>query len=115
PYYTPSLHDALPIFRAEALAGADQALLRQVDRFGAVGDGIADDSRLPPVALQDREGGFGVGLADDHAEADPHIVDLVHLGSRDTGMLLDQIEDRRRGWRIVDDEPDFGRHPRQVQ
>src|SRR5437763_16777399 len=77
------------LFRAEALAGADQALLRQVDGFCAVGDGIADDPGVPPVTLQDREGGVGVVVGEDHAEADPHIVDLVHLGPLDRGMLLD--------------------------
>src|SRR5207244_11739928 len=63
------------LFRAEALAGADQALLRQVDRLGAVGDRVADDPGVPLMAPQDSQRGIGICFGDDHAEPDPHVVD----------------------------------------
>ena len=42
------------------------------------------------MAREDVERPVGVALGDDDAEADPHVVDLEHLGPADAAELLDE-------------------------
>ena len=65
--------------RPERLAMTDEPGARQMDPFAFVFDDPADDPRAPAVPLEDRQGGIGVFLRDEHAKADPHVENLEHF------------------------------------
>src|SRR5271166_972927 len=67
------------------------------------------------MVLQNGQGGVAISFADEHAKADPHIIDLVHLGVADSPLGLNQLKDWGYRRQVVYHETYFGIDPGQVQ
>ena len=88
----------------ELFTTADKPLLRQINPFAVVINDSADNLRATAAALQNGEDDITVFFADENAEADPHIADLVHLRATDAAVDLDQPEDRWHWRQVIDRE-----------
>src|SRR5947209_6594385 len=97
------------------LAASGELLGMQIDALALVLDHSADDLRAPAVALQNGERCVAIPFGDENTKADPHIIDLEHLGIADRSVLLNQAENRRCRRQVVNLEADCRVNTGEVQ
>lgn len=92
-----------------------EANRQQPHRAPRLGDRAAEDEGVDLVLAGNRDRLVCLEFGHDHAEADPHVEDRVHLLVGDLAELLDQPEDRLRLGQVIDDEPDLGVDAQEIQ